>query len=271
MKTFIAYSKKDFSALSEIIKHLSSLKRRELITIWHDADIEAGKDWDKEITHYLQNADLILLLISPNFIASDYCYEFELKNAIKRHENREAIVVPIILSYCDWQDTPFSNLQFIPRNKQPIYSEYWHSEDQAFHNVTEEIKNILLKRKEEVLTEIYRRRNEVINLENKINELTKEINSLEKIKNKNEITKAELSEFLKSNNHAVKLNFVSELSKFAESIKVLYGTGLKIIQKSKTDEEREGAILDLHISLRRLEAKIKGFSILGEEEEVFKI
>ncbi|MEM7794112.1 MAG: TIR domain-containing protein [Cyanobacteria bacterium P01_C01_bin.118] len=81
----------------------------------------------------LKRADIILLLISADFIASDYCYEIELQQAMERHQAGEARVIPIILRPADWQNTPFSELQAFPTNAKPITS--WSDRDEAWLNV----------------------------------------------------------------------------------------------------------------------------------------
>ena len=83
---FFSYAHKDEDLRDELAKHLSILKRQEVITAWYDRDIDAGREWAKEIDQHLNSAQIILLLISPDFMASDYCYDIELKRAMERHE-----------------------------------------------------------------------------------------------------------------------------------------------------------------------------------------
>ncbi len=73
------------------------LKRQAVITTWHDRRIVAGEDFDQEIDEHLQDADIILLLVSPDFLASDYCYKKEMARALEKHQNGEARVIPVIL------------------------------------------------------------------------------------------------------------------------------------------------------------------------------
>src|SRR5689334_10065080 len=102
VKLFISYSHRDEELKQQLDKHLASLKRQKVIEAWHDRKIEAGMEWAKQIDNNLNKADIILLLISPDFIFSNYCSEIEMEQAIKRHEAGEAIVVPIIIEPCDW-------------------------------------------------------------------------------------------------------------------------------------------------------------------------
>lgn len=87
---------------------------------WHDRQIEAGDLWKQAIDRNLQEADIILLLISADFLASDYCFDIEMKTALERHAAGEALVVPVILRPVDWQATPFSKLQALPRDGKPV-------------------------------------------------------------------------------------------------------------------------------------------------------
>jgi hypothetical protein len=119
--------------------HLSSLERQKVITSWHDRQIMAGEEWKKEIDNRIQTADIILLLISPDFIASKYCYEVELPVAMARHEAGGACVVPILMRpVADWENLPFAKLQLYPTEGRPITR--WRDEDDAFVDVVKGIK-----------------------------------------------------------------------------------------------------------------------------------
>jgi len=96
-KVFISYSHKDKAFRDELANHLSNLRRQELISDWFDGDIIPGTEWKKQILEHLNTAKIILLLISADFMASDFCYSIEMKQAITRHDNNEARVIPIIL------------------------------------------------------------------------------------------------------------------------------------------------------------------------------
>ena len=117
---FFSYCHKDSGFRDELEIHLTVLKRQGVIDIWHDRRIGAGKEFDNEIGETLNEADIILLLISPNFIASDYCYEIEMKRAMERHRKGDARVIPVILEPCDWQRLPFGKLVATPTDGKPI-------------------------------------------------------------------------------------------------------------------------------------------------------
>jgi hypothetical protein len=114
------------------------MKRQGVIKAWHDRSISAGTEWEADILNHLKSAQVILLLVSSNFLASDYSYDIELTNAMARHEKGEARVIPIILKPCDWTDAPFGKLQALPKNAKPITT--WDNEDEAFLDVAKGIK-----------------------------------------------------------------------------------------------------------------------------------
>src|SRR5437588_11802535 len=101
---FFCYAHEDEDLLNKLKRHLWPLQRQGLITIWHDRDISAGTEWEQEISEQLNTAQIVLLLISPDFIASDYCYGIEMKRALERHNRKEAHVIPVILRSIDWHD-----------------------------------------------------------------------------------------------------------------------------------------------------------------------
>lgn len=98
LKIFISYSHKDLKYKTELLSHLKSLELTHNIDVWHDGKILAGNIIDSEVLIQLGISDIVLLLISPNFLASYYCIEVELKKAIERHKEGKCIVVPVILS-----------------------------------------------------------------------------------------------------------------------------------------------------------------------------
>ncbi len=143
VKIFFCYAREDELLRKGLEKHLRTLKRQGLIDVWHDRDISAGTEWEQEIDNHLNSAHIILLLVSPDFMDSDYCYGKEMQQAMERHKCGEAIVIPVILRPVYWQGAPFSKLQALPTDGKPIKS--WHDEDEAFYDV---VKGILEKIKE---------------------------------------------------------------------------------------------------------------------------
>src|SRR5436305_15151742 len=103
--------------------------------------IFSGTEWKDEIDNHLNTASIILLLVSPDFVASDYCYGVEVKRAMERHEAGEARVIPVILRPTDWRETPFSKLQVLPTNAKPIIK--WINRSDAFIEVVKGIRRII--------------------------------------------------------------------------------------------------------------------------------
>ena len=138
---FLSYAHEDELLCKKLEVHLSGLKRERLISIWHARQIAPGAEWSHEIESRLNEAAVIILLVSPDFIASDYCYEREMQRALERHKRGEAQVIPIILRDCDWQATPLSNLQCLPRDGQPVT--LWKDLDQVFRAIVQEIRCVM--------------------------------------------------------------------------------------------------------------------------------
>lgn len=138
LKIFFSYAHEDEKLKNELEKHLSSLKRRGLISSWDKRDIKAGEDWRYEIDRQLQAAHVILLLISPDFIASDYCYSSEMIEAMKRHQAGETCVIPIVLRPVYLHDETFMKLQPLPRGGKPVTS--WPNIDEAFLDIVTGIR-----------------------------------------------------------------------------------------------------------------------------------
>ncbi len=140
---FYCYAREDHLLREELEKHLAGLAREGLITGWYDGEIVAGISWEEEVKNRLNAADIILLLISADFIASDYCYSVEMKRALERHFAREARVIPIILRPVYWADTPFSELQALPTNMHPVIS--WADLDEAYADVARNIRRAVME------------------------------------------------------------------------------------------------------------------------------
>jgi TIR domain len=138
---FFSYSHVDENLRDQLEIHLSSLRRQGLIDSWHDRRITAGEEFGAAIDGHIDTSDVILLLISPDFIASDYCYEREMKRALERQDRGEAKLVPVILRPCDWHDLPFGKLLATPKDGRPITK--WPNIDDAFVDVVSAIKSAL--------------------------------------------------------------------------------------------------------------------------------
>lgn len=114
VKVFFSYAHADETYKNELNKHLSPLKRSEKIEAWNDEELLPGSSFDDEIKQKLEQSDIIILLISSDFINSDYCYEIEMQNAMTRAERDECYVVPVIVRACLWKETPLRNIIAFP-------------------------------------------------------------------------------------------------------------------------------------------------------------
>lgn len=137
-KIFISYSHKDETHKIELEVHLAMLKRKNIVSVWHDRKIVAGDEWKNEIDNNLESADIILFLISPDFLASEYCYDIEVKKAMERHDAGLAKIISIIVRNCDWHDCDFSKFQVLPKDAKPIA--LWDDKDSAWVDVTNGLK-----------------------------------------------------------------------------------------------------------------------------------
>jgi hypothetical protein len=140
-RLFFSYSHKDEELRNELEVHLALLRRQGFITAWHDRRIQAGTDFGKSIDNELENSNIILLLISPYFLASDYCYNNEMKRALEQHDQNSAIVVPVILHPCDWHSAPFGHLLATPTDGKPIST--FANQHEAFTDVARHIRELV--------------------------------------------------------------------------------------------------------------------------------
>ena len=136
-KVFISYSHDDMTLRKELDKHLSTLKDANIISTWTDSDISPGTEWEPQIREKLNNAQIILLLVSANFMASEFCHSAEIVLAVKRHKSNKARVIPIILRPVLWEIAPFGKLQALPlsSDNRPLPVISWSQRDKAWKNV----------------------------------------------------------------------------------------------------------------------------------------
>ncbi|MFM8276280.1 MAG: AAA-like domain-containing protein [Cyanobium sp.] len=141
ISAFLSYSHKDEVLRQELVTALSTLQRTGAIECWHDRRIIPGQEWEPQISEQLLSAELILLLISSDFIASDFCYQIELEQAMERHSRDEARVIPILLRPVDWKGTPFARLQILPSDAVPVTN--WASRDAAYLDIAQGIRRAI--------------------------------------------------------------------------------------------------------------------------------
>jgi hypothetical protein len=143
-KVFISYSKSDEHYRNELEKHLSVLKRNGHIATWHDRKLLPGEKWDGKIRQELREADIILFLVSADFLATDYIWDEEIKEAIERDNKNENVhLAPIIVRPCDWYDSPLGIYNSGTVKGRAI--SLADNTDAAFLDVVEFLKGIIKK------------------------------------------------------------------------------------------------------------------------------
>jgi len=139
MNVFLSYAYKDEPWRDELAAYLSNLRWQGIITGWHERNISLGREWSREIDPDLDTAQIILLLVSPDFVHSEYCYSLEMKHALQMHAARQARVIPIMLRpNIDWEDTPFTGLPTLPTYGTPVTT--WPDRQEALLNVVKGIE-----------------------------------------------------------------------------------------------------------------------------------
>lgn len=141
VELFFIYSHKDQGLRKELDNHLSLLKRQKVISSWYDGCIVPGQDWETQILEHVKSARVILLLVSADFLASDYCYREEMSVALARHQAGRTRVIPVILRACDWSAAPFGQIQSLPTNAEPVTS--WKNPDEAFADIARGIRTAI--------------------------------------------------------------------------------------------------------------------------------
>jgi TIR domain len=138
---FYSYAHEDEACLTGLRTHLSLLKRENKISEWYDRKIGAGQDWDLSIREQLERARVVLLLVSADFIASDYCWGTEVRSALEKRERNEGIAVPVIVRPTDWHSAPFGMLKALPTDGKPVTT--WRNRDQAWADVAAGIRALI--------------------------------------------------------------------------------------------------------------------------------
>jgi len=140
-RVFYAYAREDEALRERLEVHLSVLTREGLIEPWHDGRIAPGAEWSAESRRQLDAADLVLLLVTADFLASSRGWEVEMTRALQRHEAGEARVVPVIVRPCDWKSTPLAKLQAVPKDAIPVTR--WADPEDAWVDVAQRIRKLL--------------------------------------------------------------------------------------------------------------------------------
>ena len=145
---FFSYAPEDEHLKGKLEDHLALLRRQGLVRGWSARSIGAGEDWRGEVDRHLERADLILLLVSADLLASDYLFDREMRRAVARHESGDAEVIPVILRACDWREAPFAEVRprprTLPENGVPVTA--WSDLDAALTDVTCGIREAVRRR-----------------------------------------------------------------------------------------------------------------------------
>ncbi len=142
VRVFISYASADTNLVNELIKHLSPLKRNGLISCWQRENVSPGANWEEEVMRRLSHADIILLIISSDFITSDFCYYVEMQKALQRHEIDGIRVIPILLRpLASWRTEPFGKLKTLPSTEEAITN--WPNQDKAFEDIVSDITKVV--------------------------------------------------------------------------------------------------------------------------------
>lgn len=138
---FCCYARSDLALCEELKTHMAGLVREGHVKIWFDRDISPGTAWEDEISLHLSQSRIIFLLLSSDFLSSDYCYRKEMRLALERHDAGQARVIPILLRPCDWKITPLKALQVSPSNALPVT--LWRNRDEAFEDIIKGIHQVV--------------------------------------------------------------------------------------------------------------------------------
>jgi len=212
LKAFISYSHQDTAMLDLLHKHLVQLQREGFIKTWEDREIQAGAKLDQQISKALGDSGLFLALLSPDYIASNYCYEREFEKALQLQDQGRLIIIPIIVEPCDWLHTPFNKFKALPKDGKAIST--WENKNIAFLDVTQNIRRLVQTEKD--LTEkIQPSANNVL----RNYRVQKDFDSIDKL------------EFLEKTFHEIK----EFLKRYIDEVIQLDNIKVKILQDDKKD------------------------------------
>ncbi len=143
LRIFVSYSIKDGSFLQRLKEQFNQHAKSGLSLSWTDRPIQTGIQWHQDLFDELERSDLVLLLVSPSFLATDYVYHAEMKRALELQENGQAQVIPIIVQPADWKSAPFAQLQALPRAGKPVTE--WEDAGQAWKDIAAGLKAVAAK------------------------------------------------------------------------------------------------------------------------------
>jgi hypothetical protein len=138
-RVFVSYSRADEAQRVRLDVHLAPLVREGLIDLWSDRAIAPGSDWERDIEQELATADIVLLLVTPDFVASVYCFDKELAEALRRHEEDGVRILPVLVKPVDLRNMPFCRFQALPKDLRTISA--WHDADEAWLQVAQGVRD----------------------------------------------------------------------------------------------------------------------------------
>jgi len=141
MKIFISYAHKDEFYKNELLKHLSNLQRKGIIDGWHDRLIKPGEKWNESIKCALYECQVIVCLISADFLASEYIHNTEIKIALERYAKGEVLIIPVIVRPCNWDDSDLGKFQALPKDAKALST--WENMDEGLLSVAQGVKKII--------------------------------------------------------------------------------------------------------------------------------
>jgi hypothetical protein len=154
LRLFLSYAHEDATVADDLRRHLAPLRHERIIVDWYDRDLVAGSDWDDSIKAKLESADLVVVLVSADFLASSYAYGVELARAMELHRSGTLRLVPVIVRNCRWQRLPLATLHVLPQDGRPI--DAWDRRDDAFVSVVvgiEAAARVLLSTADDLINE----------------------------------------------------------------------------------------------------------------------
>src|SRR6266567_6508964 len=141
LELFYSYAREDETLREQLNDHLTLLGKQGFISTWHDREISAGGLWEGEINAHLRSARIILLLVSRSFMASEYCYGIEMREALRREAVGEARVIPVILKPCDWESAPFGKFNVLPKDGKAVT--VWTNREAELTEVVKGIRRVV--------------------------------------------------------------------------------------------------------------------------------
>ncbi len=141
IKVFVSYSRKDKDYKEELLEFLAPMRRNDTIQIWNDKDILPGEQWEDELLERLTTADIVIFLVSPSLLNSDYIHRVEIKGAMERHKKGELVIIPILIRNSDFAESDFKTFQGLPSDLKPVST--WEDRDSAWLNITKGLKRVI--------------------------------------------------------------------------------------------------------------------------------